>query len=169
MARSKRSQQRRSSKPRQLIHGAQERCHEWLRVCLNFHQGIAKVNKETAKRGFHNAVMEYWVILYEYRAESQARSRWEADIREGGEPLSVGDTEIKTLNDCAKILYATQEKQSVEIDPIEGSKRSTEHSATYLSPEQATEIFQALNDIAHNLGFKAEPPQKERQYADFSQ
>ncbi|MFD1515707.1 hypothetical protein [Halomarina rubra] len=145
-----------SSRPRKLIHDAQEYAYKWHEVCLRVHQGVADVDPDLATRMFHSAVLNYWTQMRRFSEEPRVKGQWEDEaLWEDGE-------EDVTLSDIGdRYRFASTTEQLSEYDVAGGEDVQTESMPVCLSVGQSTRLLDKLDNIAHTLAFDAQPGEKE--------
>ncbi|WP_254544100.1 hypothetical protein [Halomarina pelagica] len=145
-----------SSRPRQVIHDAQQYACRWHELCVRAHQGVAPddVPLEAARRMFHSAAINYWKQIERFKHESHIARAWSERVlwteEDGGDEISV------TLDDIGEHYRFRTKTVTVDAGDITtGETPTTSDVAVCLTIEQATRLVEALDEMAHRLGFDA--------------
>lgn len=150
-------QEERSSRPRQMIHDAQEHAYQWHEKALQAHQGVAQADREAIRRMFHTAVLNYWTQLRRHSDNKHARDLWT-------EPVITGDGEIDALKDLGGIRFETERSGEGHFDPETGEVVGQTVRPASLSIEQSAEALDQLDRVANALSFDAAAKEERPRY-----
>lgn len=141
-----------SQKPRELIHNAQRQVIKWLYSLRRARRGNSDVAVERAREELHDATMIYFEQLKRFRTAGRINSMWNEDpvVEVGGEKL--------TLAELGEQRLRTEVVERRQPDPeTMGEVTVREEQPWTLSPRQALQVIDALDDCANALGFDAIP------------
>jgi len=146
------AQEERSSRPRQMIHDAQEQAYRWHDMAMRAHQGVTDADRETIRRRFHTAVMNYWKCLERHSRSSHVRQFW----RGRGLIPTPGGGDDMTLAELGGQRFETERIDGGGFDHESGEVEGAEQQAKALSIRQSAAALEALDRVANALAFDAQ-------------
>jgi hypothetical protein len=150
-------QTERSSRPRAMIHDAQEHAYQWHDMAMRAHQNVADMSEEGIRRMFHTAVLNYWKQLERFKRSSHVRDLWYKDeIEEVGEE--------STLEDMREMRFKSETIQGGDFDPRSGQVTQTRERPSSLTIRQSTAVLDKLDQVANRLQFDAQAKEERPRY-----
>jgi len=150
-------QTERSSRPRAMIHDAQEHAYQWHDMAMRAHQNVADMSEEGIRRMFHTAVLNYWKQLERFKRSSHVRELWHRD-----EITAVG--EGTTLDDLGALRFKSETIQGGDFDPRSGKVTQTRERPSSLTIRQSTAVLDKLDKVANSLQFDAQAKEDRPRY-----
>ena len=150
-------QTERSSRPRAMIHDAQEHAYQWHDMAMRTHQNVADMSEEGIRRMFHTAVLNYWKQLERFKRSSHVRELWYQDeIEEVGKE--------STLEDMREMRFKSETIQGGDFDPRSGQVTQTRERPSSLTIRQSTAVLDKLDQVANRLQFDAQAKEERPRY-----
>lgn len=150
-------QTERSSRPRAMIHDAQEHAYQWHDMAMRAHQNVADMSEEGIRRMFHTAVLNYWKQLERFKRSSHVRELWYQDeIEEFGKE--------STLEDMREMRFKSETIQGGDFDPRSGQVTQTRERPSSLTIRQSTAVLDKLDQVANRLQFDAQAKEERPRY-----
>lgn len=142
-----------STKPREMVHRAQADATKWLHQLRRARQGVPNAPSiDRARCEFHDSVMAYWEQIKRFRGREHIQSQWTEE-----EISALGGT----LADLKHLRLGTESYQTKEEDPdTRLTKTVTRTEPWTMQPQTAMQVFDKLDDCAHELGFDAAPERR---------
>lgn len=140
-------QTERSSRPRAMIHDAQQHAYQWHDQAMRAHQGVSELDDEGIKRMFHTAVLNYWTQLKRFRKSSHIQDIWNDSIPGCAE---------RSLAELGELRFETKTVTGGDFDPRTGHiQASREHPRT-MTVRESTAVLDQLDQVANALQFDAQ-------------
>ena len=149
-------QTERSSRPRAMIHDAQEHAYQWHDMAMRAHQNVADMSEEGIRRMFHTAVLNYWKQLERFKRSSHVRDLWYEDIEQIDKELS--------LEDMREMRFKSETIQGGDFDPRSGQVTQTRERPSSLTIRQSTAVLDKLDQVANRLQFDAQAKEERPRY-----
>jgi hypothetical protein len=122
-------QQERSSRPRAMIHDAQEHAYQWHDMAMRAHQNVAEMSEEGIRRMYFTAVMNYWKQLERFSGSSHVRDIWNENIAEGWD---------MSLEKLREVRFKSETTQGGDLNPNTGQMTQARKRPWSLEIEQST-------------------------------
>jgi hypothetical protein len=147
-------QQERSSRPRAMIHDAQQHAYQWHDMAMRAHQNVADMSEEGIQRMYFTAVMNYWKQLERFSGSSHVRDIWTVTIEEVG----------LALEDLREVRFKSETTQGGDLDPSTGQMTQARDRPWSLEIEQSTRVLDQLDRVANALQFDAQAKEERPRY-----
>jgi hypothetical protein len=149
-------QQEKSSRPRAMIHDAQQHAYQWHDMAMRSHQNVAEMSEEGIRRMFHTAVLNYWTQLKRFKHSGHVENIWFEEIT-----AVRGGTK---LDDLGKLRFKSETTTGGELDPNTGQMTQARERPLSLEIEESARVLDQLDKVANALQFDANAKEERERY-----